>query len=223
MREIGSEYWDVPTTEKENGLFPTYVQWFISGRSGLKSIITELKGYHTVAMPSWCCDSMIKPFVDAGMEIHFYPVFWEYGLIQELSLDCDVLLLMDYFGYTSDEIALTEYKGVVIRDVTHSVFSKSYSDANYFFGSLRKWAGIWTGGYAWARDRHELLIECSDDYDYVCLREKAMLLKLKYLNGMENHNDSAVTDKLYLRIFDEAESALEKVEIAPAAERRLFG
>ena len=71
MSEIGSEFWDVPIVEKQNSLFPEFTQWYLSGRSALQAIIKELKDCHIVAMPSWCCDSMIKPFVDVGIKVHF--------------------------------------------------------------------------------------------------------------------------------------------------------
>ncbi len=212
-KEIGSEFWDIPTIDFENNLFPESAQWFLSGRSALQAIIKELKDCHTVAMPSWCCDSMVKPFVDAGMEVDFYPVYFHKGLLQEISLASDVLFLMDYFGYTGKKPDLGNYKGIVIRDVTHSLFSKSYIDADYYFGSLRKWCGVWTGGFAWTKDGHKLLEEKGDDYGYVHLREKAMRLKDRYIHGWD------VPGKEYLRIFDEAEDVLERVGIALAADR----
>ena len=64
-REIGSEFWNVPVIEKSNGLFPESTQWFISGRSALQAIIKELGKPRNVSLPAWCCDSVIKPFVDA--------------------------------------------------------------------------------------------------------------------------------------------------------------
>lgn len=213
MREIGSEFWDAPTIEKQNGLFSESKQWFLSGRSALKAIIKDLKDCHTVAMPSWCCDSMIKPFVDAGLNVQFYPVYWQDELIQEMNTDCDVLFLIDYFGYTSVQSNLKGYKGIVIRDVTHSVFSSSFSDADYYFGSLRKWCGVWTGGYAWTKDGHGLPIDNSTDYVYRDLREKAMNLKNSYIKDLD------LAEKTYLKLFDEAEECLESIGIAPAAER----
>ena len=52
MGEIGSEFWDVPQSNIENGIFPKFTQWFISGRSALQAIIKELKDCRTIAMPS---------------------------------------------------------------------------------------------------------------------------------------------------------------------------
>lgn len=211
-REIGSEFWNVPVIEKSNGLFPESTQWFISGRSALQAIIKELGKPRNVSLPAWCCDSMIKPFIDAGMDVHFYPVFWQKGLIQEICLDSDVLFLMDYFGYTGQRSDLSGYEGIVIRDVTHALFSTTYDDADYYFGSLRKWCGVWTGGYAWTRDEHNLNIGSADCSEYAVLREKAMQEKYEYLNSRRE-------DKGYLKVFDEAEECLETVGIAPAADR----
>lgn len=213
MREIGSEFWDVPVKSKNNGLFPKFTQWFLSGRSALQAVIKNLNHCHTVSIPSWCCDSMIKPFVDAGMCIHYYPVYYDGELTQEVDFDSDILLLIDYFGYTTPSRSeLSDFKGVVIRDVTHSIFSTTYSDADYYFGSLRKWCGIWTGGFAWCRNRQKLPVEVSDDYGYIALRQGAMLQKSEYIN-------KARTDKNYLKIFDEAEERLENIGIVPAAVR----
>lgn len=212
-REIGSEFWDVPVIEKQNSLFPESTQWFLSGRTALQAIIAELGEVRSVSLPSWCCDSMIKPFVDADLSIDFYPVVVENGrLVQEVKTDADVLFLMDYFGYIGPQPDLSGYNGVVIRDVTHSLFSSSYSDADYYFGSLRKWCGVWTGGYAWKKDGHRLEIGSECGQKYVALRKRAMEEKAEYIEGKG-------TDKSYLRVFDEAEELLENVDIALAADR----
>lgn len=218
--EIGSEFWDVPTCDGAKPVFPETTQWYLSGRSALKAIIRELGKCRTVAMPSWCCDSMVKPFADAGMEVRFYPVHMRKGcLVRENSFDCDVLFLMDYFGYTFPAVDMGSYGGVVIRDVTHSLFSAVYTDADYSFGSLRKWCGVWTGGYAWTKDGHPLPMERVDDHGYIDLRNEAMLQKQAYIDEYGNGGDSAVTDKGYLRLFSDAEELLESIGIAPAANR----
>lgn len=209
--EIGSEFWDVPAAMHINQHFPESTQWYVSGRSALQAIVKDLKDCRSVEMPSWCCDSMIKPFIDAGIEVHFYPVYPQKGLVQEIRSDSDVLFIMDYFGYTGPSQNLGGYKGIVIRDVTHSVFSADYSDADYYFGSLRKWCGVWTGGYAWSD--HALPMEENPDKGYTALRQKAMRIKSEYINNGEKG------DKGYLKIYDEAEDLLENLGITPAAER----
>lgn len=211
MREIGSEFWDVPIASKTNDLFPEKTQWYLSGRSALHAVIHDLGEVRSVSLPSWCCDSMIKPFIDAGLEVKFYPVFFNEGLVQEFAFDADILFLMDYFGYTGVTPDLSGYEGIVIRDVTHSLFSASYHDADYYFGSLRKWCGVWTGGYAWTKDGHKL-DEGKIDIDYVSLRKQAMHEKGQYIDGRRN-------DKEYLKIFSDAEDLLEGMSVFQAAER----
>lgn len=207
MREIGSEFWNVPVSNAENGVFPPGTNWFLSGRSALKAILSQTN-IRKAALPSWCCDSMIKPFLEAGVAVCFYPVHVENGFAQDLSgVDADCVLVMDYFGYTG-QLDLSGYDGTVIRDVTHSLLSRSYDDAKYYFGSLRKWAGFWTGGYGWG---FESKLPPADSA-YVALRRNAMEEKSDYI--------SAVTeDKSYLQQFTRAEEWLETA-CAMEADRR---
>ena len=216
-KEIGSEFWDAPINNKGIcGYFSEANQWFVAGRSALKAIIKEINHCRTIAMPSWCCDSMVKPFLNAGMEVCYYPVFFENGLIQHINFDCDVLFLMDYFGYLSRTPDLSSYNGVIIRDVTHSIFSSNPNDSDYYFGSLRKWCGVCTGGYAWTKDGHMMSIERYTDDIYVTLRKKAMRLKKSYIHNRE------ASDKSYLKIFEEAEKRLDDARNYPAVEEDIL-
>jgi len=213
--EIGSEFWDVPIKDDKNTLFPDSIQWFLSGRSALKAIVDELKDCYTVALPSWCCESMIIPFLESGISVQFYPVYFDSGLVQDIAIDCDAILIMDYFGYKSQTPDLYNYHGKTICDLTHSLFSSFYTKADYYFGSLRKWCGFWTGGYAWTEDGHELLIEDKKDDLYISLREKAMRLKADYIKS----ENSCKNEKGFLDVFARAEARLDEMFIAPADER----
>lgn len=204
--EIGSEFWNVPAGQP-NGLFGADTKWFLSGRSALKAILSQAK-IRKAALPSWCCDSMIKPFLEAGIEVSFYPVYVENGLVQDLSdVDADGILIMDYFGYTG-QANLSGYDGTVIRDVTHSLLSKTYDDARYYFGSLRKWAGFWTGGYGWGFD----FDTPTADSGYISQRREAMEEKSQYIGGKTE-------DKGYLERFAQAEDFLETAPIMAADDR----
>ncbi len=211
--EIGGDFCTVPTAATENGCFPGDTCWFGSGRSALACVIDQIQKQYevrSVAMPAWCCDSMIKPFVDAGMEVRFYPVYPEGGrLVQrpDEAATCDMLFLMDYFGYRGGSEA-PDVPGIRVRDLTHSVFSGAYGDAQYYFGSLRKWAGFHTGGFAWGLEHADL----PEDAAYIALRQQAMERKDQYLSG-------AVEDKQHLQIFREAEELLERHEICGASQR----
>ena len=213
MREIGSEFWNVPIKDYVNNECFDEMQWFLSGRSALQSIVGELKECRTVGMPSWCCDCMIKPFIDAGIRVVFYPVIWEDGRLSvKINYDCDILFIMDYFGYSQQSIDVSDFNGIIIRDESHSIFSRKYRDADYYFGSLRKWCGVWTGGYAKTRDEHILEAKATDNTRYVALRERAMALKREY---MENNSSS----KDYLEVYYEAEKLLDNIGMLCADER----
>lgn len=201
MREIGGEFWDVPVIEEINTLFPDSAQWFLAGRSALAAIIKDIKSkreVHTVAMPSWCCDSMIIPFLREDIEVRFYPVYWKNGLRQEPKQDSDILFLMDYFGYTSDT---SVSHPCVIRDITHSVFSHQYTDASYCFGSLRKWCGVKSGGFAWGIQTEK----AGADKKFTDLRTAAMHEKEEYITRRTG-------SKNYLKIYEEAEEYLDNLE-----------
>lgn len=195
-REIGSEFWDVPVCDYENGLFPESTKWFQSGRSALQAIIAE-NDFHSVGIPSWCCDSIIKPFVDSGIVVQFY---------DKDAPSTEAVLVMDFFGY-STPITWEKFNGIVIRDVTHSLFTESHHDADYYFGSLRKWAGFWTGGYAWGFKQQISYEECRTEF--ALRRKQAMLLKENYILGKTD-------SKEYLKLFEVAEDELEKNGIFPA-------
>ncbi len=217
--EIGSEFWDIPLTDDGGALLPVDTRWFISGTSALQYIISDVHRsvcLEKVAVPSWCCSCMIEPFVNAGLSVKFYPVYAdrENGLTcdYEAVSDCDATLILSYFGYNKLNTIGTP-AGILIRDLTHSLFARGYNDASYYFGSLRKWAGFWTGGYAWKEELWNLPqpVQPSDTV-FLRKRESAMNMKLAYLRGMTD-------EKNYLELFEEAEDFLDNCGIAGSCER----
>lgn len=216
--EIGSEFWDIPRAEQENNQFSGATQWFQSGRSALGYIISVMKKkqrFGSVAMPSWCCESMIRPFAERGIEVKFYPVCLDesHRLVRntEAVTHCDALFAMDYFGYAAGADSIS-YGGTVIRDVTHSVFSRVSSDADYTFGSLRKWAGFWTGGFVLSNAAWQAADVPAAEPMYCRLREQAMRGKALYISGKSDSKD-------YLQTFSEAEQRLDRGDICLAADR----
>lgn len=210
-KEIGSEFWTVPTASADNGVFPAETQWFLSGRSALTRCIAEIQSrqpVRRVALPAWCCDSMIIPFTQAGIEVQFYPVYVENSRFhQDLSgvEGCDILFRMDYFGYAAGENTVP-FDGICIHDLTHGVFSSHRDPAAYAFGSLRKWAGFYTGGYGLGFPG-----DAGQPNDrYVALRQQAMMHKADYIAG-------ATEDKGYLALFGEAEEMLDTDTLTGAA------
>lgn len=197
--EIGSEFWDVPQAG-ENGLFPQETKWFLSGRSALKAILKENR-FRTAAVPFWCCDSMILPFLEEGIKVVFY---------DEVLPQADAALVLDHFGFSST-LDTSAFSGVIIRDLTHAIFSAPKADADYYFGSMRKWAGFLTGGFAWGFKTP--IAYDADQKRFAELRKEAMEWKERYISG-------ETADKGYLSLFSEAEEVLERESgVFPAAER----
>lgn len=218
-REIGSEFWNVPVSAEENGIFPSDVFWFVSGRGALTAIIEDIKkksSFKKVAVPSWCCDSMILPFINGGVQVEFYSVIAENG---ELRYDfsgigeCDALLTMDFFGYVRNR--KPDFDGIVINDITHSVFAAWPQYGDYIFGSLRKWAGFYTGGFAFSKNGEIGAISKDCDKEYIELRRLAMEKKEAFI--------SFKTDsKKYLEIFARAEDILDEYSFGAGCSEDIF-
>lgn len=208
IREIGSEFWDIPISANDNGVFPADTRWFVSGTSALEYIVKDIincEPVTTVGIPSWCCSCMIEPFLKYGIEVRLYPVYYagDGKLVCNFSdIIADCWLVMSYFGYTS-LVNIGCPNGVIIRDLTHSIFSEIVEDGDYYFGSLRKWAGFYTGGFAWCKRRWNTDLEIPKvELEYVSLRKKAMKHKKEYLADLSIQRD-------YLNEFSEAERMLE--------------
>lgn len=205
-KEIGSEFWSIPIQDENNLVFSDDTKWFISGRAALDFILKDILSYRrikTVALPSWCCDSMIQPVLNNDLKFVFYPVVIENNeLVINDEVDADVLLTIDYFGYKANR--KKSFKGLVINDISHSVFTQTDDDCDYIFGSLRKWAGFKTGGFANARKCFSINANTYTNDEYVSLRKEAMIEKEKYINDQINKKD-------YLQVYAKAESMLENL------------
>lgn len=212
-KEIGSEFWDVPLSVNHNSYFDRVI-WFCSGRAAFREIIRQVKKTVQnikIAMPSFLCDSMILPLEKENVDYIFYKVDLSNGRIQcdySNILDCNVIFVIDYFGFES----ANDYPRdkVVIRDLTHSLFAKRYDDADYYFGSLRKWAAFCGAGFAFSKNG-DLLKPQSYLEQYNSLRRKAFTLKKCFI-------DKKIESKEHLDIFHKAEEILEECEIAKGIE-----
>lgn len=218
MKEFGSEFWSVPLSDKENCLYED-VAWFLSGRTALRCIINDIKRYSridSVALPAWCCDSMIIPFLEEGVKVGYYPVYLsDHALNADYSdIDrYDAVLMMDYFGYRRQSFPV-HYQGILIHDKTHLPFTKPFERADYAFGSLRKWSGFYTGGFAEKRGGELIYPHMfPPDTEYVRLRETAMREKEAYISGRSGAKD-------YLKLFQMAEKRLDSLTDICAASQR---
>ena len=138
QKEIGSEFWSIPLQSNNNDIFPTSCIWFLSGRMALSYILLDIKRKYSIkiaTLPSWCCDSMIKPFLNAGFDVNFYSVRYEKNsFIQKIPSNSELILIMDYFGFCN-EMDFSNYNGVVICT------GHSNAVSAYFYYSVSRNAG----------------------------------------------------------------------------------
>lgn len=192
-KEIGSEFHRVIPDSGHGLIYPRQGSLVFSGRTAIEAVLKNLPEAHTVLLPSYCCDSMIVPFRDAGIDVSFYKVEWDDGLKVRIDGSADILLWCNYFGFRNE---MPSFNGVIIEDITHSILSKfpSHPQSDYLVASLRKWEPVNCGGY------------CSVDVegntpsdDFIRLKSAAMELKTEYLR------DSGKKKKeKYLQMFAES-------------------
>lgn len=230
--EIGSEFWDVPLRndwsgtkartllEKRLSEYRTTCSFFLSGRAALGAVIDDAvkrRGISSILVPAYCCESMLRPIEARGLDVSFYSVTGESG--QGITCDydlpeADAVLLVDYFGFYETQRELFSGSDiVVIRDLTHSFFSVNDFDwADYSFGSLRKWAGFYTGGVVWTKEGALCPRYSTHNPAYINLRRLAMEQKSEYIAG-------ATSSKEFLSIFRAAEEMLDDEKVPMGAER----
>jgi hypothetical protein len=219
IKEIGGECWNLHHSNNIIQVPKKDALYLLSGRTALDFIIKDRRTvgrFKSVYMPSYCCHSMIEPFLSNGVEVYFYDVLTDQqgNIIFDINyeFDCDAIYIMQYFGFQQliiEKIAkeFSDRNITIIEDITHSMYTnRPHSDyADYIYSSLRKWNGLYTGGFA-KKVKNQFMIEMpsSTNKNYVEIREKAFQLKKQYME----YNRGAKEE--YLNLFHSAEEYLEK-------------
>lgn len=178
----------------------------ISGRTAIDVILQDLKRtqkVRSVAMPAWCCDSMIAPFVNRGIQVNLYDLRFD-GVLDYLVDEkhrTDIFYVNNYFGYenTIDLKIVKQFKNkgaIILYDRTHSFLMNNdpYLElADYSFASIRKWMGV-IGGAVLEGVNYATLTPCP----YLGPKETAMRMKQAYLAG-----DDAIDKQEFLKLFGE--------------------
>ena len=210
MREIGSEFHFEKTNIGEGILTPSDVVdscFVFSGRTAIETVLKNEPDIHKALLPSYCCDSMIEPFRQAGINVSFYSVSYENGLQVNLIIpeDVDCILWCNYFGFSVSMPDMSEFLargGIVIEDITHSFYSKvqSHEQSTFLVASLRKWEPLLCGGYCASRKGAMNHVPVHGPMEsFVTLKMSAMNLKRRYLDG-----DTEVEKSVFLGMFSEA-------------------
>lgn len=166
------------------------------GRTAIDLVLCDILAVRPVShvyMPSYCCDSMIAPFLERGIRVSFYPVIFRKGLRVEAdrNVDCDIFFSMNYFGpaLPEQEQLLQHFRAkgaVIVEDLTHSLFSGSacHRCVDYAVASLRKWVESPAGGIA-VKFNGSFLVKAEDapPENALAIRMDAMREKHDYLMG----------------------------------------
>ncbi len=206
-REIGSEFHRSGFEDGDGLDYPGSGLFVFSGRTAIETVLNENAFIRKALLPSYCCDSMIQPFRDAGIKVGFYPVRFEDGLRIDLKLPADVnaILWCNYFGFhvpMPDLSGFIERGGIVIEDITHSFLSdrQYHPQSQYLAASLRKWEPLICGGYCAAvkGELHHAPLTAPSE-DYIRIKTQAMELKAEYLTDPDEQKKPQ-----YLAMFGES-------------------
>jgi len=170
-----------------------------------------------VYLPSYCCHTMLEPFVSNSIQIKFYDVLLnDNGGLKpaiDLTINCDAILVMNYFGFVIDGLdkIIDHFKNIkhaiIIEDSTHSVFcSKPFSsNSDYVFLSFRKWFATPGGALASKLNSEFNVTAKKASYvPFVNQKIEAMRLKKQYMKSSNDEKPS------FLDIFHSAESLLDR-------------
>lgn len=196
FRELGSEFWLDYLQEEDDCIF------VLSGRTAIDLILQDIcvmdRDARRVYMPAWCCDSMLQPFVDRGVDIRLYNIRYENGHLLydiEETNDIDIFYVTNYFGYdnTLSVDAVLHFKqsgAIIVYDRTHSLLRDNDvldGIADYTFCSIRKWMGVICGAYLKKNSgvlHKPVLQECP----FLADRINAMEMKAAYISEDNNIN-----------------------------------
>lgn len=215
--EIGSEFWSEFKLDNINYNFqiPKWLQLgqdyklLLSGRTAIDFVIKDIKLRYNVKsayLPSYCCNSMVKPFLDNEIIVDFYNVKYSEQNGFEYDIDykksADIFLAMNYFGFTKSEMkSQIEYfknrNTIVIEDITHSLLNSNKSIANYGVASIRKWMAIPSGAIAinYIDDFVECNTKLRENNGYINFKLNAMKLKAEYMKSGDEKLKSVFLEK----------------------------
>lgn len=225
--ELGSEFYIGSTPLTGNGvaqLLPAGMdsRYTLCGRTALELVLRDAVRQRSIRrayLPSYCCHTMIEPFVSKGIGVTFYDVFFtDAGICWDFREDngCDLVFLMDYFGFRSAATAQTaaSQKAMgkcVVYDATHAMFcdGMDYSSCDYVFGSFRKWMDV-NAGFCAKQGPWLDFPALVENRPYTAMRNGAFRDKQRYLSG------EPVDKAGFLQSFNRAEEMLETDYLAYA-------
>lgn len=191
--EIGSEFQKQNIENGKGIALPQNGSYVFSGRTAFDAVLSYEPKIKSVLLPSYCCESMLVPFMEKGICIKFYDVSFNEKVNISITDSADALVWCDFFGFHND---MPEYDGLVIEDITHSLLSEKqfHERSDYLVASLRKWEPILCGGYSSVNTDYSKPPE-----EFIKKKKYAMELKKNYLETLEQY-----LKETYLELFRES-------------------
>lgn len=229
MKEIGSEFWLEKSNFKDmNNSISSLLkigdaqQLLIAGRTAIDYVLQDIKKpIKTVYMPSYCCTSMLQPFIDRNIHIEFYDVIPQKKGLKYLinyEKDVDIFFATSYFGYNASSMdsIIKNFKQkniIVIEDITHRLLSgiNHCNQADYLIASLRKWFAIPSGGLA-IKMKGDFGVKSlvSPSNELINKKVKAMIQKEEYINNVKELNiEKKRLKQNFLGLFSEFNAELQ--------------
>jgi|SRR5699024_8093620 len=252
MKEIGSEFWLTKENLEPTNLKTPYClnlgvesKLLLSGRTAIDLVLRDIqenKEIYNVYFPAYCCQSMLQPFIDHGVNVIFYDVNYDDGLKFDINENqqCDIFFAMNYFGFSRGRmdsyIRIFKQRNItVIEDSTHSLLSESpyNNQSDYIVASLRKWFPIISGGLA-VNTRKQFVIKQINEMseEMIEIRKSAMLHKGRYMNGIKSiekrvllerysiANEMLQNDYILYGIDKDSYNILQKIDLDFVVNRR---
>jgi len=212
LMEIGSEFWlDNVPTEHSSGT-PEWIDKFGNTvltsccRGAISLSLHEAQPEsRTVLLPGYVCDSVILPFFTLGYDCYFYDI--DADLAPDLGSiatygKVGIFLHMGYFGFPANSVlsdVVKKFKAestIIIEDITHSLFSdyQRFRENDYYVASLRKWAGIPSGGFLASPNRPIKGVMQRNDV-FANTRREALLGKARYINDVDGASKAQYLDQ----------------------------
>lgn len=197
-REIGSEFaWSEHTGAQTTAAWMRLGEdrcLVFSGRTAIEHVLDDARIKGRALLPSYCCGSMLQPFLDRGISVDFYPVFFGDGLELRCQVpeDCKLLFYCNYFGFHTPFFSretlerIRRNGGVIVEDITHSLLSENvmHTESDYAVASLRKWFPVLSGGLSVKTRGRFHRSPCLDpEPEFVRLRMRAMREKRAYVDA----------------------------------------
>jgi|SRR5690625_3304693 len=211
LQEMKASQW-LPKTSDDTYTF--------LGRTAITVAIKDIlktQSINTVYMPTYSCTSMVDPFIEKGINVEYYDVYYdETGVNYNINFDtnCDIFFAMTYFGLENskkmnDAMKVFSSRGtIIIEDITHRLLNKnSHSkNADYYIASLRKWFPIASGGYVGKRNGN-LSIKPEKTSDHLVTKQlEAMDYKSQYLAG------ESISKEKFLSMFASFNKVLSTID-----------